>query len=55
MLDKDLKRDNRELKAEVARLNRLLESVQPFICKASRCEQREKANMCTYCGQIIGK
>lgn len=33
-------RENRELKEMVARLNRMIESIQPFICKSAECEMR---------------
>ena len=48
-------REIQELKEEVARLWRLHESIRPFVCKAMKCEKREKASFCPHCGQIINK
>ena len=48
-------REIQDLKEEVARLWRLHESIRPFICKAMKCEKREKASFCPHCGQIINK
>lgn len=52
MNNNDLIKENRELKAKLAKLKRERESQKPFLCSDPKCKERKTPSFCE-CGRII--